>query len=109
MSGAGRAYQFCKRDDAFTLGAAAGARQAHGEMFRRGLWDAHEYANKSFGHLLGDQGFLDKFRNAIIDANTRAQTLDPTGARFLEIGEGIKRLLHGAIVAARGRFLTEAD
>ena len=108
MPDAGRAHGACEGYDTFAFRAATGARQADSQMFGSSLRNAHKHADQAFGHLLGGQRFFYELRNTIVDSDARAQALDPTGTRFFQIGERIERLLHGAIVAAGGRFLTEA-
>ena len=78
-------------------------------MFGRALRHAHQHADQSVRHGFGDHRLFDEFRNAIIHADARAQSLHPAGALAFQVRERIESLLHGAIVTARGGFLAEAD
>src|SRR6204780_1568504 len=108
MPDAGRAHGACEGYDTFAFRAATGAGQADSQMLGSSLRNAAKDAGQAFGGFLRGETLLYELRNPIVDSDARAQTLAPTGTRFFQIGEGIERLLHGAIVSAGGRFLTEA-
>src|SRR5581483_375643 len=95
--------------DVLHIVAKAATIEARGKLLHRRMRKHFQYVCQAGCGLAGAQRFLDKFRNALLNAHLRSESPGNTRTLGFDAGDEVQRLLHRGEAALGSGFLAEPD